>query len=100
MIELIFKILFCHFLGDYVLQTDFLAKTKHENTWHLIAHCFLYTVPFYFVLGWSPIIVFMPIHHYLTDLMKCRKTISYPSDQISHLLFALPYYLITYFFPV
>ena len=46
---IVFKLLVCHLIGDYVLQTDFIAKTKGENLYHLIVHCVLYTVPFIFV---------------------------------------------------
>ena len=51
--ELLYKLIVCHFLGDYVLQVDFLAKTKGSNWWHLIAHCFLYTLPFYVAFGFD-----------------------------------------------
>lgn len=31
MIEIIYKLIICHLIGDYVLQNDFIAKTKGEN---------------------------------------------------------------------
>ena len=46
----IYKLLACHMLGDYVMQTDFLARTKGESWWHLLAHCVTYTVPFAVVI--------------------------------------------------
>lgn len=29
--ETVFRLVMCHLAGDYVLQSDFLAKTKGEN---------------------------------------------------------------------
>jgi hypothetical protein len=60
MAELIYKLIFCHLIGDYVLQIDFIAKTKGENMYHLLVHCFLYAVPFYVAFGYDariPIII-------------------------------------------
>lgn len=83
--ELIYKLLLCHFLGDYVLQTDFLAKTKGENWWHLIAHCVTYTTPFCFIgLDWR--IVVLLLSHIIIDSAKARyKKIGYVTDQILHI---------------
>ena len=86
MIELIFKLLLCHMLGDYVLQIDFLAKTKGENWWHLIAHCITYTFFFiyFFGFGWRIIVLFAS--HIAIDSAKARyKKINYVTDQILHL---------------
>ena len=34
-------LIFCHLVGDYVLQSNFLATTKGENWYHLFVHCSL-----------------------------------------------------------
>ena len=39
-------LVFCHLVGDYVLQNDFIAKTKGSNWYHLFVHCALYCLPF------------------------------------------------------
>ena len=31
MIKTLIELVFCHLIGDYVLQCDFIAKTKGEN---------------------------------------------------------------------
>lgn len=41
--ETLFKLVMCHLVGDYVLQIDFIAKTKGENWYHLLVYC----LPFY-----------------------------------------------------
>lgn len=41
MFEKILVLVFCHLIGDYVLQCDFIAKTKGENRYHMLVHCLL-----------------------------------------------------------
>ena len=92
MIQNVYWILACHFMGDYVLQIDFLAKTKGSNWWHLIAHCFLYSLPFAVVFGLDWRIALIVLTHVVIDASKARyKVINYVTDQILHLLVALIY---------
>ena len=87
-LKLLYQLLVCHFIGDYVLQNDFLAKTKGENWWHLIAHCFLYTVPFALVFGIEWWLIILLASHMIIDALKARwKKMSYLDDQIFHLFF-------------
>ena len=92
MIQNVYWILACHFMGDYVLQIDFLAKTKGTNWWHLIAHCFLYSLPFAVVFGLDLRIITIVLTHIIVDAAKARyKAIDYVTDQILHLFVALVY---------
>lgn len=92
MIEIIYKLIICHLIGDYVLQSDFIAKTKGENWYHLLIHCFLYSLPFYFVFGYSWKLIFVIIMHILIDPLKARyNKISYAMDQIVHYVTLLVY---------
>ena len=40
------RLVFCRLLGDYVLQSDFIANSKGNNMFHLFVHCILYCVLF------------------------------------------------------
>lgn len=92
MIQKTIILIFCHLIGDYVLQSDYIAKTKGENWYHLIVHCILYTVPFYvsFGLVWQfPVLL---ASHIVIDAIKARfGKISYAQDQILHYLICLVY---------
>ena len=80
-----FKLIICHLIGDYVLQTDFIAKTKGENLYHLIVHCILYTVPFIFVGVDTYLLWFIFATHFDIDYLKARmRVIDYKVDQVSH----------------
>lgn len=89
---LLLKIVVCHLLGDYVLQSDYIAQTKGKNWYHLLIHCFLYIVPFYLVFGfdWRLLLIFST--HIIIDSMKARwNVINYVTDQILHYAIAMVY---------
>ena len=87
MIECLYLVLICHAIGDYVLQSSFLADTKGSNWWHLIIHCILYSVPFYICYGINVELGILIVTHFIIDALKARyKEISYFTDQILHLI--------------
>ena len=94
MIEKIILLLMCHMIGDYVLQSDFIASTKGQNWYHLFVHCILYVIPFYICFGfvWQFILIF--IAHLIIDPLKARyNKINYFQDQALHYLVCLLYLL-------
>lgn len=94
-IELLLKLVFCHLVGDYVLQSDFIAKTKGENWYHLFVHCVLYCLPFYIVFGltWQLMAIF--VTHIAIDPLKARyKVINYITDQVVHYYIIILIYLV------
>lgn len=85
MLEKIFLLVMCHLVGDYVLQVDFIAKTKGQNWYHLIVHCWLYILPFYICFGITWQLAFIFITHIVIDALKARYgKISYFVDQTWH----------------
>ena len=45
--------LICHLVGDYVLQTDWMAKKKTSSVAAAVVHSFFYALPFILITGWS-----------------------------------------------
>lgn len=86
------KIVFCHLLGDYVLQSDFIAKTKGKNMYHLWVHCMLYCLPFTLAfpdMHWKTFCILFGTHMF-TDFLKAKLNfIGYLEDQIVHYVVAL-----------
>ena len=83
----IIELIMCHAVGDYVLQSNFIASTKGSNWYHLFIHCVLYCLPFAVVFGidWKLAIIFSV--HMIVAPMKARwYKIGYPLDQIIHYL--------------
>jgi hypothetical protein len=83
-------IVFCHLIGDYVLQSDFIARTKGKNWYHLIVHCALYCVPFVIVFGLTWHIGFIFVSHVIVDSLKAKWDIlTYCEDQFIHYIILL-----------
>lgn len=81
----VFDIIFCHVVGDYILQQDFIAKTKGENWYHLFVHCVLYVLPFRIVFGLDYRLLVLFMSHFVIDALKARyKLINYVEDQVFH----------------
>ena len=81
----VIHLILCHLVGDYVLQCDFIAKTKGSNLYHLFVHCALYCLPFVLLYGidWKIGVLFA--RHIIIDVLKARfNKISYMIDQILH----------------
>ena len=92
MIEIFVKLLICHLIGDYLLQTPFLAETKGSNWYHLFIHCILYGLPFYLIFGWCWQLGVITIAHFPIDALKARyHKLTYVQDQILHYLLCLLY---------
>lgn len=94
MIETIVILIMCHMVGDYVLQTRFIAESKGANWYHLLVHCILYAVPFYLCFGltWQLAVIF--ITHIIIDPLKARYgKINYWQDQTLHYLICAIYLL-------
>lgn len=92
--ETIILLLACHLIGDYVLQSAFIAETKGKNWYHLFVHCFLYSVPFFICFGltWHLSIIF--VAHMIIDTLKARyDKINYWQDQVLHYMTCLLYFI-------
>ena len=88
------SLIFCHLLGDYVLQTDFIAKTKGKNLYHMFVHTFLYILPFSIVYGVNDRLFFLFISHFCIDVLKCIELIDYTKDQLFHYVVAILLYIV------
>ena len=92
MLEKNFILVLCHLMGDYVLQIDFIAKSKGNNIYHLLVHCLLYCLPFYIVFGWVWQLIPLLVLHIVIDVLKARyKLIPYWLDQVLHYATCLLY---------
>ena len=102
MAQLFFKLVIGHFLCDYPLQGDFLAKAKNHNQpipgvpWYqaLIAHSVIQGGMVWLVTGswvWGGVEFGM---HAMTDVLKSEGVISFNQDQAAHIVCKLIYALL------
>ena len=94
--EILETLLYClifHFIGDYVLQLDYIATTKGKNWYHLFVHCVLYISPFVLYFGIHECLwVFLFIPHIIIDALKARyDVVDYFTDQLLHLMCIVAY---------
>ena len=45
-----------HLVGDYLLQTDWMAKNKKRDSFPCLVHCYLWTISVMFFSGWTNLI--------------------------------------------
>ena len=87
-------ILLCmHFLGDFILQTDFIARNKNISNYYMLIHCCLYALPFslYFGINWKlAILLFL---HFVIDTLKVHDQFDFVYDQIIHIFTIVVLYL-------
>lgn len=56
-----------HLVGDYILQSDWMATQKTKSPWPCAAHALCYTIPFAFVMPtWQPLL-FVAATHFIID---------------------------------
>lgn len=84
-----------HFVCDYPLQGDFVAKFKarivdgNKNQiwkWVLTAHASIHALPVLILTSSIPACLFLFATHFLIDFLKCENKINLDQDQILHLL--------------
>ena len=68
-----------HFVGDYVLQSRYLALSKGKEWYNMLVHCILYTGSISLVLikwtGGFPFwwLLWIFVSHWIVDSWKCRR---------------------------
>lgn len=70
MIEKIILVFWIHWVADFVLQTDTMAKNKSTSNKWLLSHVSVYTIPF-FIFGWKFALV-NGAAHFVTDYFTSR----------------------------
>lgn len=92
MINILFWLIFGHALGDYGLQTDWVAKNKKNDNYILLAHTIIYSgiisiILYYFGILAIWKVVFLVGGHFIMDYIKCHsKKDIWKVDQVIHFL--------------
>lgn len=59
--------LMCHLVGDFILQSDWMAMNKNKSTLHCLIHCLIYTACFIILtLSWKALL-FIFVTHFIID---------------------------------
>lgn len=92
----LFSILLCtHFLLDFAIQGDFVAKYKARIVegrsnefwkWVLTAHAASHTLPVILLTNSLILGSVMFISHFVIDFLKCEQKLNFNQDQVLHIL--------------
>ena len=60
--------LYAHFVGDYLLQTDWMANNKKKSSWACAVHVAIYLLPFICMtrISWLGLLV-IAVQHFAQD---------------------------------
>lgn len=106
MFEIAFKMIgllwLAHFLFDYPLQGDFLAKAKNETApipgvpWvhAMLAHTFMHAAAVTMITGSWLLGAFEFAAHFWIDRTKCQGKIDFDQDQFLHLMMKVAYVIL------
>lgn len=65
--------LVCHALGDYVLQSDWMAREKTKRWWPALVHACVYAWPFILLApSWTALLVIIGTHAIIDRLRLAR----------------------------
>lgn len=93
MITNIIKIIMCHIVGDYLLQTDYMAREKTKSIYVLLIHCVCYCLSFIYAFGLDSRAFLLFNCHIVIDEAKCKGKIDIVLDQVLHYIIAVIIYV-------
>lgn len=102
--DLFFLMLVWHYIADYPLQGDFLAKAKNESApivgvpWYqaMFAHSMIHAGGVTVITGSVALGLCEFVAHFTIDRAKCRGLISFDTDQWLHVVCKVLWALIAY----
>lgn len=78
MIELI-----CHLLGDYVIQSDWMASEKTKRSLAALAHAVTYTLPFLFLTRSWKALAFIAVTHFIIDRWRLARYVCWAKNWLA-----------------
>lgn len=89
MIEIAALLIAAHFVADYPLQGDFLAKAKFDGplrVWHLLGHSAIHGGAVLLVTGSVILALLETVVHMAIDEAKVRGWTTFAQDQALHMV--------------
>ena len=91
MIAAFILIVWAHFIGDFILQSDYHSKNKSKNSFVLAEHVLMYSIPFVMLGMFIPVsilwIAINAVCHFATDFVTSRITSKLWKEQKVHWFF-------------
>lgn len=75
--------LILHLIGDYITQTDWMAREKVKQNWAAIVHAAVYGLPFWLLTDSSWAIFVIMYSHYLIDRWRLARYVVFAKNWIT-----------------
>jgi hypothetical protein len=75
--------LLLHLIGDYVTQTDWMARTKASTTFAALCHASVYALPFLLLSPSITAIVVIAISHFLIDRFRLARYVAFGKNKLT-----------------
>lgn len=79
----VFGIILAHFVGDYILQSGWMANEKTKRWWPAIAHGMAYTLPFILVTQNPWALLVIGGTHIVIDRHRLAKYLAFAKEYIA-----------------
>lgn len=74
--------LICHAIGDYILQSDWMATEKTKRSIAALAHVLTYSIPFWFLRPSLPALAFIIGTHFVIDRWRLARYVVWAKNWI------------------
>jgi len=79
---------FVHWVADFALQSDKMAREKSSNNWVLAFHCMVYSMCF-IVFGQPMLVLWLMSSHFVIDYFTSRMTKKLWAEKRVHAFFVV-----------
>jgi hypothetical protein len=76
--------LLLHLIGDYVTQTDWMARTKTRTTSAALCHALVYSVPFLLLSPSLAAILVIGLSHFLIDRFRLARHVAFGKNKLTN----------------
>ena len=75
--------LLLHLIGDYVTQTDWMARTKTSTTVAALCHAVVYSLPFLLLSPSVAAILVIAVSHFLIDRFRLARHVAFAKNKLT-----------------
>lgn len=73
--------LLLHLFGDYVTQTDWMARTKLRTSFAALTHAFTYSLPFLLLSPSPAALAVIAVTHFLIDRFRLARHVAFAKNK-------------------
>lgn len=75
--------LLLHLIGDYVLQTDWMARTKTRASLVALGHAAVYSAPFLVLSPSAAALAVIAVSHFLIDRYRLARHVAFAKNKVT-----------------